>query len=143
MTIKEVFKEWSIIPEYSTLAEKSRSAVGSILMYKYSDIHLEQFTEGFVRRIFDNSEVSQELKIKAASILVYLLQWGAKKGYCKEPSFDYTIASNSYNEIEDYSRPKKIAVYIVDREAQMQLVSRKKHKVKKNIHRSNTVYYYH
>ena len=39
---------------------------------------------------------SQELKVKAASILVYLLQWGADHGHCERPNFSYEIASATH-----------------------------------------------
>jgi hypothetical protein len=75
------------------LASKSRNAVNVVLMKKYADTDLSQFTEEFSCSIFAASDAVQELKTKAASILVHVLQWGGDHGYCERPTFDHTIGS--------------------------------------------------
>jgi len=86
---------WAMAPRNTVLAAKSREAVQRVLMKKYNDIELEQFTESFARRIFSQSSESQEMKVKAASILVYLLEWGGDHGHCKRPTFTYEIAAST------------------------------------------------
>ena len=79
-------------PRNIVLAANSRDAVQKVLMKKWSDIDLEQITPAFAERIFRESPEAQELKTKAAAILVYVLQWGGDHGHCKRPTFDYNIA---------------------------------------------------
>lgn len=93
MTLKQAFTQWANAPRNVVLAAKSRDAVQRVLMKKWNDIDLEVITPTFAERIFSQSSESKELKIKAASILVYLLQWGGDHGYCQRPTFDYTIAN--------------------------------------------------
>ena len=95
MTLKQAFTMWACAPRNTVLAAKSREAVQRVLMKKYNDIELEQFTESFARRIFSQSSESQEMKVKAASILVYLLEWGGDHGHCKRPTFTYEIAAST------------------------------------------------
>lgn len=93
MTLKQAFTMWACAPRNTALAAKSRDAVQRVLMKKYNDIDLEQFTEPFVRRIFTQSSETQEVRVKAASILVYVLQWGGDHGHCQRPTFTYEIGS--------------------------------------------------
>ena len=93
MTLKQAFTMWACAPRNTVLAAKSRDAVQRVLMKKYNDMDLEVFTESFCRRIFSQSSETQEVKVKAASILVYLLQWGGDNGHCQRPTFTYEIAS--------------------------------------------------
>lgn len=95
MTLKQAFTMWACAPRNTVLAAKSREAVQRVLMKKYNDIELEQFTESFARRIFSQSSESQEMKVKAASILVYLLEWGGDHGHCQRPTFTYEIAAST------------------------------------------------
>ena len=80
---------WAMAPRNTVLAAKSRDAVQKILMKKWNDVELEQVTLAFARRIFSKSPEPKEMKVKAASILVYLLQWGGDHGYCQRPAFTY------------------------------------------------------
>lgn len=120
MTLKQAFTIWANTPQNISLAAKYRNAANTVLFKKYNDVDLEVFTKGFTERLFAQCDATQELKTKAASVLVYLLSLGAERGHCKEPDFDYTIASNKIDVKKDYDRPSKIAVYYVDREAQME-----------------------
>ena len=95
MTLKQAFTMWACAPRNTALAAKSREAVQRVLMKKYNDIELKQFTESFARRIFSQSSESQEMKVKAASILVYLLEWGGDHGHCQRPTFTYEIAAST------------------------------------------------
>ena len=80
---------WAMAPRNTILAAKSRDAVQKVLMKKWNDVELEQVTVAFARRIFSESPEPKEMKVKAASILVYLLQWGGDHGYCQRPAFTY------------------------------------------------------
>ena len=80
---------WAVAPRNTVLAAKSRDAVQKVLMKKWNDVELEQVTLAFARRIFSQSPEPKEMKVKAASILVYLLQWGGDHGYCQRPAFTY------------------------------------------------------
>ena len=93
MTLKQAFTMWACAPRNTVLAAKSRDAVQRVLMKKYNETDLSEFTEPFSQRIFAQSSETQEMKVKAASILVYLLQWGADHGHCERPNFSYEIAS--------------------------------------------------
>ena len=94
MTLKQAYKIWANMPGNIVLATKSHTAVQRVLMKKWNDIDLEQITPTFARKIFTQSSELQEMKAKAASILVHVMNWGAEKGHCKRPNFDYSIANN-------------------------------------------------
>ena len=100
MTLKQAFTIWAYSPGNTVLAAKSREAVQRVLMKKWNDIGLEQFTEQFCRRIFYQSTESLELKVKAASILVYVLQWGSDNGHCQRPTFTLAIAREEHERAE-------------------------------------------
>lgn len=95
MTLKQAFTMWSMAPRNIALAKNCRDAVNKILMRKYNDIELEQITETFARRVFSQSNESKEMKVKAASILVYVLSWGGDHGYCQRPTFTYEVAAST------------------------------------------------
>ena len=106
MTLKQAFTIWAYSPGNTVLAAKSRDAVQRVLMKKWNDIGLEQFTEQFCRRIFYQSTESLELKVKAASILVYVLQWGSDNGHCQRPTFTIAIAREEHERAEkDKAQP--------------------------------------
>lgn len=98
MTLKQTFTMWSMAPRNIALAKNCRDAVNKILMKKYNDIELEQITETFARRVFSQSNESKEMKVKAASILVYVLSWGGDHGYCQRPTFTYEVAASTPEE---------------------------------------------
>ena len=100
MTLKQAFTIWAYSPGNTVLAAKSREAVQRVLMKKWNNIGLEQFTEQFCRRIFYQSTESLELKVKAASILVYVLQWGSDNGHCQRPTFTLAIAREEHERAE-------------------------------------------
>ncbi len=91
MTLKQAWESWRMIPKNMTLATKSRSVFNDVLLSMYGGTDLKEFTISFVRDIFYSNLAAQGDKVKAASILVYLLEWGAEQGYCEPPSFDETI----------------------------------------------------
>lgn len=106
MTLKQAFTIWAYSPGNTVLAAKSREAVQRVLMKKWNDIGLEQFTEQFCRRIFYQSTESLELKVKAASILVYVLQWGSDNGHCQRPTFTIAIAREEHERAQkDKAQP--------------------------------------
>jgi len=97
MTFSQAFTQWAVAPRNTVLAAKSRDAVRRVLMKQWGDIDLLQFSETFARRIFRESREPLEMQVKAASILVYVLQWGGDHGHCKRPTFTYDIASEEYH----------------------------------------------
>lgn len=118
MTLKQAFTMWAFSPKNTVLAARSRDAVQRVLMKKWNDIELEQFTESFCRRIFFQSTEPLEMKVKAASILVHILQWGADNGHCNPPTFTLSIASeehkraveDKYQNTNDTPKKKRIIV---------------------------------
>ena len=118
MTLKQAFTMWAFSPNNTVLAARSRDAVQRVLMKKWNDIELEQFTESFSRRIFYQSTEPLEMKVKAASILVHILQWGADNGHCNPPTFTLSIASEEHKRaVEDKSQntndtPKKKRIIV-------------------------------
>lgn len=101
MTLSQAFTQWAVAPRNTVLAAKSRDAVRRVLMKQWGDIDLEQFSETFARRIFRESREPLEMQVKAASILVYVLQWGGDHGHCRHPKFTYDIASEEYHKAHD------------------------------------------
>ena len=101
MTISQAFTQWAVAPRNTVLAAKSREPVRRVLMKQWGDIDLEQFSETFARRIFRESREPLELQVKAASILVHVLQWGGNHGHCKRPTFTYDIASEEYHKAHE------------------------------------------
>lgn len=101
MTFSQAFTQWAVAPRNTVLAARSREPVRSVLMKQWGDVDLEQFSETFARRIFRESSEPLEMLIKAASILVYVLQWGGDHGHCRRPKFTYDIASEEYHKAHD------------------------------------------
>lgn len=101
MTISQAFTQWAVAPRNTVLAAKSRDAVRRVLMKQWGDIDLKQFSETFARRIFRESREPLEMQVKAASILVYVLQWGGDHGHCRRPKFTYEIASEEYHKAHE------------------------------------------
>ena len=92
ITLKQAWESWRMIPDNMTLATKSRAAFNDILLSMHGNMLLTDFeSEVFTRDAFKDVE-DKDAKIKAASILVYLMEYGASKGYCNMPSYDETIA---------------------------------------------------
>ena len=93
MTISEAFDKWAALPGNATLAANSRTAFRSVVTKPFGDVGTEQFTETFCRRLFAGSSDTHDTKVKAASVLVHVLQWAAGLGLCKRPSFTFDIAN--------------------------------------------------
>lgn len=92
-TLKQAFTMWAYEQENTAQAARNREAVNKVLMKKYNDVELEQFTASLAERIFKQCKEKQELKTKAASTLVHVLNYGAEKGWCSKPTFTFEIAS--------------------------------------------------
>lgn len=93
MTISEAFDKWAALPGNATLAANSRTAFRSVVTKPFGGVGTEQFTEAFCRRLFAGSSDTHDTKVKAASVLVHVLQWAAGLGLCKRPSFTFDIAN--------------------------------------------------
>ncbi len=93
MTLKQAFTQWSQIDGNMILAKKSRQAVEKVLLKEYGATTLPMMSQSFVASIFGQCKEPKEMKIKAASVLVYVLNWAAKNGECQEPNFTYSIAN--------------------------------------------------
>lgn len=98
VTIQQAFKSWSMQKENITLAARNREAVRSVLMKRHQDLTLDRITPDIAREIFSKSKDRPELKTKAASTLVHLMNWGAERGYCQRPAFSYEIGSEGKKE---------------------------------------------
>lgn len=98
MTIKESFKQWSALPENVALANKCRIAVNTVLIKKHGDTELSMIDEETARNLFACCDAAQELKAKAASILVHLMQWGSMNKHCQPPSFDCSVSRETLPE---------------------------------------------
>lgn len=93
MIFKDAFEQWRQAPRNAVLARNSLAAVRAVLLKQYGDIDIEQFTETFCRRLFAGSTEAHDMKVKAAAILVYVLQWGGDQRLCKRPNFNIDIAN--------------------------------------------------
>ena len=110
MTLKQAFTEWAAIPQNTALAARHRTATNSVLMKKYGDDDVRQFTAFYTRKLMQDCELPQPMKTQAASILVHVLKYAAGKNACVKPDFDFSIAGERPNtEIPDPSgsTPKK------------------------------------
>lgn len=93
MTLKQAFTSWSLVPENIVFSAKSRDAVNRVLMKKWGTSDLSEITSEVAFDIFAGSTEPPELRAKAASILVQVLEWGHQNGYCDAPSFTYSIGN--------------------------------------------------
>ena len=103
MNIRQAFEQWASMPDTSTLAAKSYDAFKRVILKKYANIEVVDFTVNFVRRLYFECLERQELKTKSASVLVYVLEWASQQGECKPPLFTFDIA-NSHDRPEVKSR---------------------------------------
>lgn len=93
MTLNQAFEQWASLQQNKALAAGSREAVSRVLMKKYGKLQCDQFSEAFARRVFFESDDVMEYKVKAAAILVHVLNWAAAGGYCHHPSYSTSVAS--------------------------------------------------
>ncbi len=93
MTLRQAFTQWGQVDGNMILARKSKAAVEKVLLKDYGDATLPMMSQNFVASIFGQSKEPKEMKVKAASVLVYILKWAAQNGECKEPNFSYSIAN--------------------------------------------------
>lgn len=105
MTLKQAFTQWSQIDGNMILAKKSRSAVENVLLKEYGTATLSMMSQSFVASIFGQCKEPKEIKIKAASVLVYILKWAAKNGECQEPNFTYSIANFESGNVDKAEQP--------------------------------------
>ena len=103
MNIRQAFEQWASMPDNSTLAAKSYDAFKRVILKKYANIEVVDFTVNFVRRLYFECLERQELKTKSASVLVHVLEWASQQGACKPPLFTFDIA-NSHDRPEVKSR---------------------------------------
>lgn len=99
MTLRQAFTQWAAIPENTALAASCRSAVNAVLLKRYGDDDVIHFSAPvFVRALMQDCTEAQDVKTKAASILVHVLNFAADRGECLMPDFDYTIARMTCND---------------------------------------------
>lgn len=89
MKLSEAFTNWSQAPRNTVLASKYRAGVNQVLMKQHGDTELSEITKELALDIMRSSEAARQLKVQAASALVYILQWGGDHGYCPRPSFSF------------------------------------------------------
>ena len=94
MNIRQAFEQWASMPDNSTLAAKSYDAFKRVILKKYANIEVVDFTVNFVRRLYFECLERQELKTKSASVLVHVLEWASQQGLCKPPLFTFDIANS-------------------------------------------------
>lgn len=91
MTLKQIFKMWELEPENMVQARNNKVHVEKILLDRYGGKDIFEIDEDYARRLFHGGYWSRDIKVRVARILVQLLEYGSRKGYCKEPEFDYTV----------------------------------------------------
>lgn len=110
MTLREAFEQWGEAPRNVTLATRSKRAVDAVLLKTCGDIELKDMNNPLkVSNLMGRCSCSHQEKVKAASILVYLLDWGAQHGYCRKPRFTYEIANGLHIELPKKEEPKVVA----------------------------------
>lgn len=93
MNLRQAYTQWAAMPKNTALAAKNRNAVDAVLLKKYGDNDVREFTSFFVGKLMKECKELQPLKTKAASILTHVLTYCSVKGECVRPDFDYNIAS--------------------------------------------------
>lgn len=92
MTLKQAFTEWSALPKNTAQAATNRSAVNQLLLKKYGEMDVREFTAFRTRKIFDGIDDGVlPSKVRTASILVQVLNYASEKGKCLRPEFGYDI----------------------------------------------------
>lgn len=110
MTLREAFEQWGEAPRNVTLATRSKRAVNAVLLNTHGDCELKEMNNPLkVSNLMGGCSCSHQEKVKAASILVYLLDWGAQHGYCRKPRFTYEIANGLHIELPKKEEPKVVA----------------------------------
>lgn len=127
VTLNQAFTMWANDPGNTAFAAKSRMPVQQVLMKKYGDVALEQVTKDFAERLFRESTADHETKVKAASVLVHVLTWGASKDYCRTPEFDISVAGpdRQRGKFEDFMRKRRAMVAAAAKEALLPDAGRK------------------
>lgn len=97
MTLKQSFTIWSSIRDNIKMSAKYRDAVQKVLLKRYANTDLSAFTPEFTRQLFADCPLGKSLKVKAASTLVQILQWGAQNGHCEQPAFTWEIFDKGFN----------------------------------------------
>lgn len=92
MTFKQAFTEWAAIPQNTALAAAHRNATNLVLLKAHGNDDVRQFTAFYTRKLMQDSELPQPMKVQAASILVHVLTYAAGKEACVKPDFDFSIA---------------------------------------------------
>lgn len=92
LQLSTAFKGWSMLKQNYRLAANSRDAVQKVLLRTHGTVALCDIDAQTARTIVRSNDELQDVRVKAASILVHLLEYYSAKGYCSKPKFDYTIA---------------------------------------------------
>ena len=114
MTLKQAYTNWSMAPRNLVLSAKYREGVNQVLMKKYSDTELSEITREFATDIMRNSPAARQLKVQAASALVFTLQWGGDHGHCPRPSFAFNDIVPADKPASTGSAPARPKIKVVE-----------------------------
>lgn len=94
MTIKELHDLWQAVPAMHRFATNTRqnflSAMGEDITREAEDITLDTAADIIRHHLPDPAD-----RVRAASVLVYVLSYGASTGQCPAPSFSYQDIANT------------------------------------------------
>ena len=98
ITLKQAWDMWRMLPENMQWATKSRRVFNDLVLNMHGNKLLTDFSKKMTQDIlFETDDIDS--RTKAASLLVDILIWGSKNGYCRKPMFDETVAG--------FAEPKK------------------------------------
>ena len=101
ITLRQAWDMWRMLPENMQWATKSRRVFSDLVLNMHGNKLLTDFGKKMTQNIlFETDDIDS--RTKAASLLVDILTWGSKEGYCRKPMFDETVAE-SKNENENHN----------------------------------------
>lgn len=116
MTLKEAYDKWSKEDNNKILAMRYRNATHRCFLDKLGDTPLKDVDRNFVFQTFATCKESKEMKVKAASAIVYILRYVLEQKLdpdCQPVNYEYQdILSGQVTVFK--SAPKKITKVISD-----------------------------
>lgn len=116
MTLKEAYDKWSKEDNNKILAMRYRNATHRCFLDKLGDTPLKDVDRNFVFQTFATCKESKEMKVKAASAIVYILRYVFEQKLdpdCQPVNYEYQdILSGQVTVFK--SAPKKITKEISD-----------------------------
>ena len=100
ITLKQAWDMWRMLPENMQWATKSRRVFNDLVLNMHGNKLLTDFGKKMTQNIlFETDDIDS--RTKAASLLVDILTWGSKNGYCRKPMFDETVSEKPSDENEN------------------------------------------